>query len=177
MRGELTAARESATAQATESRTAALRLLPSLNSRLAVTGYRPADTGTFERRWMVALSADLPLFDGAQRVNEWRAASARATAARESARALERDLAVGLDAARAEDAIAPERRDAALAGRDAAEEALRLAGLRYRAGLLPLTELLAADAEAATARAAAIEASTAVVLAHYRLLHAQGDLR
>ncbi len=80
-RGELAAAREGAAALATESRTAALRLLPSLNSRFALTQYRPWDTGTFERRWMVALAAELPIFDGAQRVNEWRAARARATAA------------------------------------------------------------------------------------------------
>ena len=61
--------------------------------------------------------------------------------------------------------------------RRAAEEALRLASLRYRAGLLPLTDLLATDAEASAARAVAVEASTAVTLAYYRLLHAQGDLR
>lgn len=176
-RGELSAAREGAAAAGTEARMAALRLMPSLNSRLALTQYRPASGGTFEPRWMVALSADFPLFDGARRINEWRAARSRATGAKATVQALERDLAVGLGAARVEAAVASERRDAADAARAAAEEALRLASMRYRAGLLPLTDLLATDAEASAARAVAVDASTAVTLARYRLLHAQGDLR
>jgi outer membrane protein TolC len=176
-RGELAAAREAAAAATTESRTAALRLLPSVNSRAVVSQYRPWDGVSYERRWMVAVMAELPLFDGGQRVNEWRAARARADEARERALAAERDMATGLAAARAEDAVSRERRDAASAGLAAAEEALRLASLRYRAGLLPMTELLAADAEASAARAVETDASTAVTLAHYRLLHAQGDLR
>jgi outer membrane protein len=176
-RGELAAAREGAAAAGTEAGMAALRLLPSINSRVALTQYRAAQGGTFEPRWLVAVSADFPLFDGARRVNEWRAARAHATEAKASAQALERDLAVGLGAARVEAAVAHERRDAAAAALAAAEEALRLASLRYRAGLLPLTDLLATDAEASAARAASVEASTAVTLAYYRLLHAQGDLR
>ncbi len=176
-RGELAAMRESAKAASTESWTAALRLLPSINSRFAVSQYRPWDGDSYERRWMVAVMADLPLFDGGQRWNEARAARAKAEEARAKAQALERDMATGLAAARAEDAVAAERLDAARAGLAAAEEALRLASLRYRAGLLPITELLGADAEASGARAAEADASTAVLLAHYRLLHAQGDLK
>lgn len=176
-RGELEAMRESAAAAGTESRTAALRLLPSLNGRFAATQYRPWDGDGFERRWMVALSADLPVFDGGRRWNEWRAARAKAAETRARAEALERDLAVGLAAARAEHDVAHDRRDAARAGRAAAEEGLRLASLRYAAGLLPLSEFLAADAEASSARALEVEASSAVTLATYRLLHALGDLR
>jgi outer membrane protein len=178
-RGELVAAREGAAAAATQARQSALALLPSLNSRLALTQYKPASAGgaAYEQRWMVAIAADLPLFDGAQRLNAWRAARAQAEQARAGAQALERDMAVGLAGARAEAAVAIERRDAARAGRAAAEEALRLADSRYRAGLLPLTDLLAADAEATSARAMETEATTAVTLAHYRLLHAMGDLR
>ena len=176
-RGELAAAREGAKAATTESRTAVLRLLPSFNSRFAVSQYRPWDADSYERRWMVAVMAEMPLFDGAQRFNEARAARAKADEARARAQAAERDLATGLAAARVDDAVARERRDAARAGLAAAEEGLRLAALRYRAGLLPLSELLAADAEASAARAAEADASSAVTLAHYRLLHAQGDLR
>jgi outer membrane protein len=177
VRGELAAVREGAAAATTESRTAALRMLPAINSHAAVSQYRPWDGTSYERRWTVAVMADLPLFDGGQRLNEWRAARAKADESRARVQALERDMAVGLAAARVEDAVARERRDAARAGRAAAEEALRLASLRYRAGLLPITELLAADAEASAARAAEVDASGAVTLAHYRLLHAQGDLR
>lgn len=177
VRGELVAAREGAKAATTESWTSTLRLLPSVNSRLAVSQYRPWDGDSYERRWMVAVMAEMPLFDGARRWNEARAARAKADEARARAQAYERDLATGLAAARVEDAVSRERLDAARAGLAAAEEALRLASLRYRAGLLPITEFLAADAEASGARAAEAEASSAVTLAHYRLLHAQGDLR
>lgn len=176
-RGELAAMRESAKAAGTESRTATLRLLPSLNSRFAVTQYRPWDGVSFERRWLVAVMAEMPLFDGGQRWNEARAARAKADEARARAQALERDLATGLAAARADDAVARERLDAARAGLAAAEEGLRLASLRYRAGMLPISELLGADAEASAARASEADASSAVTLAHYRLLHALGDLR
>ena len=176
-RGELAAAREGAAAARTESRLAALRLLPSLNSHLAVTQYRPYDTGRYRPRWLVALSADFPVFDGARRLNEWRAARARADAAQATAQQVERDLAIGLHAARIETSVARERREAARAGRAAAEETLRFATLRYRAGLLPLTDLLATDAEASASRASDTEASTEVTLAHYRLLHAMGELR
>jgi outer membrane protein TolC len=58
-----------------------------------------------------------------------------------------------------------------------AEEALRFATQRYRAGLLPLTDLLATDAEAAAARQGRVEAEAVAVLAHYRLLRARGELR
>lgn len=177
VRGELVAAREGAKAATTESWTSTLRLLPSVNSRLAVSQYKPWDGDSYERRWMVAVMAEMPLFDGARRWNEARAARAKADEARARAQAYERDMATGLAAARVEDAVSRERLDAARVGLAAAEEALRLAALRYRAGLLPITEFLAADAEASGARAAEAEASSAVTLAHYRLLHAQGDLR
>lgn len=176
-RGELAAVRENAKAAGTEAWTSTLRLLPSVNSRFAVSQYKPWDGDSYERRWMVAVMAELPLFDGGQRWNEARAARAKADEARAKASALERDMATGLAAARTEAAVSLERLEAARAGLAAAEEGLRLASLRYRAGLLPITELLGADAEASAARAAEAEASTAVTLAHYRLLHAQGDLR
>ncbi len=176
-RGELAAAREAAAAAASQSHQAALALLPSLNSRLAVSQYAPATGSSWERRWMLAVAADFPLFDGAQRLNAWRAARAQATQADANAQALQRDLGVALAAARAAADVAPEQMDAALAGRAAAEEALRLADARYRSGLLPLTDLLAADAEATAARAAAIDATSAATLAHVRLLHALGELR
>lgn len=176
-RGELEAAHEQAAAAAAESRQAGLALLPSLNSHAAVAQYRPAGTSGWEQRWMVAVSADLPLFDGARRLNELHAARARAAQADANAQAVERDLKIDLAAARAEAAVAVERRTAARAGRAAAEEALRLAVSRYRAGLLALTDLLAADAEATNARTAEIEATSAVTLAHYRLLHALGALQ
>jgi outer membrane protein len=176
-RGELAAAHEGVLAAATQSREAALALLPSLNSRLAVSQYAPVTGDRWERRWMLAVSADLPLFDGGQRLNAWRAARAQAAQAKAGEAALARDLALNLAATRAQADVAVQRRDAAFAGRTAAEEALRLADARYRSGLLSLTDLLAADAEATAARASAIEAESDLVLTHVRLLHAMGELR
>ncbi len=176
-RGELAAAHEGAAAAATQSREAALALLPSLNSRLAVSQYAPMTGDRWERRWMLAVSADLPLFDGGQRLNAWRAARAQAAQARAAEAALARDLALDLAATRAQADMAIQSRDAAFAGRAASEEALRLADARYRSGLLPLTDLLAADAEATAARAGAIAAESDLILTHVRLLHAMGELR
>jgi outer membrane protein TolC len=59
----------------------------------------------------------------------------------------------------------------------AAEEALRLAAARYAADLLPQSELLSAEAGAARARQDEIDAAAGLVLAHYRYLHAIGELR
>ena len=126
---------------------------------------------------MVAVSAELPLFDGAQRLNAWRAARARADQARAEAEADRHDLALALDAARAEDAVALEGRDAARAGARAAQAAWHLAEARYAAGLLPLTELLAADTERTAALATETQADAAATRSHYRLLHALGEMR
>jgi outer membrane protein TolC len=178
VRGELLAAREAAKAASTQSREAGMALLPSINTHFAYTQYRPAGgDGGWEPRWLVAVSADLPLFDGTQRLNEWRVSKARAAEAEAQAEALERDLAVALASARAEATVAIEQREAARDGRLASEAALRLAQARYGAGLLALSDLLAADAEATAARATEIDAATAIVRSHYRLLHALGELR
>jgi len=176
-RGELVAARENAAALATESRRSGLRLLPSLNSRFTVTRYRDLHVPGWEERWTAAVLLDLPLWDGTRRIQDWRAARARARAAREGAERLERDLAVELDAARTDAELALERRAVARETHAAAEEALRFATARYRAGLLPLTDLLATDADAARARQARVESDAEAVMAHYRLMRARGELR
>ncbi len=176
-RGEMVAARARAAAEATAARRAGLSLLPSLNARAGLNRYRDSQGGAWARRWSAGLSLDLPLWDGARRIEEWRAAKARARAASAEAEALERELAVAVEAAAADRTVARGRRDAMRHARDASGEALRLALDRYRAGLLPLGELLNAGAEAARARQAQVEAGVGVTLAHYRYLHATGGLR
>ncbi|MBI5836932.1 MAG: TolC family protein [Candidatus Eisenbacteria bacterium] len=176
-RGEVRAARERAAALEIESKRAGLRLLPSLNGRVTLNWYRDPAQGPAERRWMASLAMDLPVWDGARRVNEWRAAQAQARMARADAQAAERDLEVAAAGARAEADIAPRRFEAARMGRAAAEEGLRFAQDRYRAGLLPLSELLAADAEAAKARLGEVDARVNLLLTRYRHLHAIGELR
>ena len=176
-RAELVWARETADAAATEARRAAMGLLPALNSRFTYTRYRDANRTGWEPRWTAAVMLELPLWDGTRRYQDWSAARARAREAHERATALERDLALDLAAARSDAALALERRAVARETGAAAEEALRFAARRYRAGLLPLTELLATDAEAARARLARVDAEAEAVLAHYRLLRARGELR
>lgn len=176
-RGELRAAGARARLLAIESRRAGLRLLPSLNSRASMSYYRPWDDGDAERRWTAGIAMSLPLWDGTRRAAEWKAARSRAAAAAAERDALERDLAVAAESARGDLAIARERRDVARAAHAAAEEALRLARGRYHAGLLPIGELLFADAEAARARHNDVNAASEVVLARYRYLHAIGELR
>ena len=175
---ELGAARERASRLGLEANRASQRLLPSLNGRASVSYYRDPDAGgEAERRWFAGLALDWPLFDGTQRWNEKKAASARADGARAELEAIRRDLAAREEAARRDLEIAGPRRDAARAARDASDEALRLAVARYRAGLLPLDDLLAVDAEAAAARERCIAREADVELAGYTYLHAIGRLK
>jgi len=176
-RGELVSARESSAALLTESKRAGMGLLPSLNSRFTWTHYRDLHVGAWEPRWTAAVMLELPLWDGRRRYQDWGAARARARQAQENLAAMERDLALDLDAARSDAALALEQRAVARETDDAAEEALRFAAARYSAGLLTLTELLATDAEAARARESRVDAEAGAVLAHYRLLHTRGELR
>jgi outer membrane protein TolC len=174
---ELRAARARADRLGLEASRASLRLLPSLNGRLAMTYYRDPDVDDVERRWFAGLSLDWPLWDGTVRWQERRAAAAGADGARAEAEALRRELAAREEAARRDLELAGPRRDAARAARDASEEALRLATARYAAGLLPLDALLGVDAEAARARVRHIEREADVFLAGYSYLHATGRLK
>ena len=176
VRGELEAARERANALRVESSRAAFALLPSLNARLDVRQYRDPDSGEGERRFLLGVSASLPIWDGLLRIEERRAARARAEEAEARAEDLRRDLSLQVLDARGEASIALDRREAARMARASSEEGLRLALARYRAGLLPQTDLLAADAEAARARLGAVDADVDAVLAQYRYRHAMGVL-
>ena len=176
-RAEIVSARESSVALATESKRAGMGLLPSINSRFTWTHYRDLHAGDWEPRWTAAVLLELPLWDGRRRYQDWSAARARARQAEENLVSMERDLALDLDAARSDADLALEQRSVARETHDAAEEALRFAAARYQSGLLTLTELLATDAEAAHARQTRVDAEAAAVLAHYRLLHARGELR
>ncbi len=175
-RGELAAAREQARALRIESTRAALSLLPSVNVRLDLRDYRDPDTGEGERRFLVGVSASLPVWDGLARIERRRAAKARAEEAEALAEQLRRDLGVEVLDARGEASLSIDRRDAARMARASSDEALRLATARYSAGLLSQTDLLAADAEAARARLAAVDAEVDAVLAQYRYRHATGAL-
>ncbi len=175
-RGELTAVREQAKALRVESTRAAFALLPSLNARLDLRHYHDPDSGEGDRRFLVGVSASLPVWDGLRRYEERRAARARAQEAEARAEQLRRDLSLEALDARGEASLALERRETARLARASSEEALRLALARYRAGLLAQTDLLAADAEAARARLDAVDAEVDAVLAQYRYRHATGDL-
>ena len=175
-RGDLEAARAEAGALGIEATRATLLLFPSLNARLDYRDYRDPDSGEGDRRFLAALSVSLPVWDGLKRIEERRAARARAEEARARAELLRRDVALEVEDARAEASISLERRDAARLQRAASEEALRLALARYRAGLLSQTDLLAADADAARARLSAVNAEVDAVVAQYRNRHATGAL-
>jgi outer membrane protein len=175
-RGDLEAARARARALGIESTRATLLLLPSLNARLDYRDYRDPDSGEGDRRFLAALSVSLPIWDGLERIEKRRAARARAEEARAQAELLRRAVDLEIEDARSEASISLERRDAARIQRAASEEALRLALARYRAGLLPQTDLLAADADAARARLNGVSAEIDAVIAQYRYRHATGVL-
>ena len=175
-RGELEAARAEARARGVESTRATLLLLPSINARFDYRDYRDPMTGEGERRFLAGVSLSLPVWDGLRRVEERRAAAARAAEARARSELLRRDLELQAADARAEVSLSIERRETARLARAASEEALRLALARYRAGLLSQTDLLAADADAARARLQAVHAEVDAVVAQYRHRHALGAL-
>jgi len=170
-------AAERAAAADIESRNASYRLLPSVNTRAALDYYHDPGSGATEHRWAVGVALDLPLWDGTRRLQDSRSARARARQARAEADVVERELATQAEAARREREISVGKRDAARTGRAAAEAALTLAQRRYQAGLLPWSELVAAEADAARARQEEVGAEAGVVVAHYRYLHAIGGLR
>jgi outer membrane protein TolC len=173
----LRAARARADRLDLEAARASMRLLPSLNGRVAVMYYEDPEAGGVERRWFAGLAVDWPLWDGTVRIQEKRAAGARAEAARARAEALRRELLTRREAARLDVELSAPRREAARAAREASEEALRLATARFRAGLLSLDALLDVDAEAARARKRHIEREAGVLLAGYTYLHATGRLK
>ena len=175
-RGELAAAQGEAGALGIEATRATLLLLPSLNARLDYRDYRDPESGAGDRRFLAALSVSLPVWDGLKRIEERRAARARAEEARARAELLRREIALQALEAGAEVSISLERRDAARMQRAASEEALRLALARYRAGLISQTDLLAADSEAARARLNAVNSEVDAVVAQYRNRHAMGAL-
>ncbi len=114
------------------------------------------------------------LFDGgsaAARAAEARA-GARALAAQEEA--LRRQIAAELAAAEAAEEAARQRLASSQRGAVAAAEALRLERLRHAQGLATTRELLQAQTEATSARAAVVAARAAVLAAVAERLHAAG---
>jgi outer membrane protein TolC len=176
-RSEYVAAREEARARGIEATRASLALLPSLNARADVRRYEDPESGSGARRYFVGLTASLPIWDGTRRIQERRVARARADEAVARAELLKRALAASTLDAAVDAGVSLDRRDAANLAATSAEEALRLAQGRYRAGLLSQSDLLAVEAEAARARHARVDAESDAVLAQYRLLHARGVLQ
>jgi outer membrane protein TolC len=176
-RGELQAALENQAALRLESRRSGLSLLPSLNSSARVDWYRDGSVGPVQRRWMAELRLDVPIWDGGRRIQDWRAASARSREAQARAREMTARLELERVDAASQLELSIDRAVATRAARASAEEALRLAQARYHGGLLPLTELLAADSEAARARLDDITAAAATVSSRYNYLHSIGELK
>ncbi|NOZ77742.1 MAG: TolC family protein [Acidobacteria bacterium] len=125
----------------------------------------------------VAVALRIPLLDGglassraAQLSCEARAAGARLEEVRRRIRREVRDAFTDVAAAR-------QRLEAARAGRTAANEALRMARLRYKENLITNRELLDAEADAVEARRSVVMARTQLVTAQLALENlAGGDL-
>jgi outer membrane protein TolC len=175
-RGEYEAAREEARARGIEATRASLAFLPAVNARAEVRRYEDPESGAGDRRFLVAVWAELPVWDGLRRWNDRRAARARADEAAARAELVRLELETASIDASAEAALALERRDSARLAAASSEEALRLAQARYRAGLLAQTDLLAVDAEAARARLFLVDSESEAVLAQVRERHARGLL-
>lgn len=176
LRGELVAARETAHAREIEASRASLARLPSVNARFDYRLYRDAESGEGDERYLVGVTASLPIWDLKGLEQTRREAHARAEEARAHEELLRREIALHAAEAAAEVAVSRERTLAARLAHESSEEALRLAQDRYGSGLLSQSDLLAVDAEAARSRLARVEAEASEVMAHYRDLHARGRL-
>jgi outer membrane protein len=176
LRGELVAARETAHAREIEASRASLARLPSVNARFDYRLYRDAESGDGDERYLVGVTASLPIWDLKGLEQTRREAHARAEEARAHEELLRREIALHAAEAAAEVAVSRERTLAARLAHESSEEALRLAQDRYGSGLLSQSDLLAVDAEAARSRLARVDAEASEVMAHYRDLHARGRL-
>jgi outer membrane protein len=176
LRAELVAARETAHAREIEASRASLARLPSVNARFDYRLYRDAESGDGDERYLVGVTASLPIWDLKGLEQTRREAHARAEEARAHEELLRREIALHAAEAAAEVAVSRERTLAARLAHESSEEALRLAQDRYGSGLLSQSDLLAVDAEAARSRLARVDAEASEVMAHYRDLHARGRL-
>ena len=175
-RGELVAAKEIARARGIEATRASLARLPSVNARFDYRLYRDAATGGGDERYLVGVTASLPIWDLKGLEQARREASARADEARAREELLRREVVLRAAESAAEVEVSRERSLAARLAQESSEEALRLAQARYGSGLVPQSDLLAVDAEAARTRLARVDAEALEVMAHYRDLHARGRL-
>jgi outer membrane protein TolC len=124
--------------------------------------------------WSLGLGLSLPLFDGGARSADRAAARATETAAVATRDALRQhlDAAVRADLVRLEDA----RRRVGIAAEVVrlAEESLRAATIRYRAGRTPVLDVLDAEDVLLRARTAGVQALTDVALARAALRYDVG---
>jgi len=124
--------------------------------------------------WSLGLGLSLPLFDGGARNADRAAARATETAAVATRDALRQhlDAAVRADLVRLEDA----RRRVGIAAEVVrlAEESLRAATIRYRAGRTPVLDVLDAEDVLLRARTAGVQALTDVALARAALRYDVG---
>lgn len=176
LRGEVVAAREIAHAREIEATRASLARLPSVNARFDYRLHRDQDSGDGDERYLVGVTASLPIWDRSGLERERREASARADEARAREELVRREIALHAAESAAEVAVSRERSLAARLAQESSEEALRLAQARYGSGLLSQSDLLAVDAEAARSRLGRVDAEASEVMAHYRDLHARGRL-
>ncbi|HET9253284.1 MAG TPA: TolC family protein [Candidatus Eisenbacteria bacterium] len=176
LRGEVVAAREITHAREIEATRASLARLPSVNARFDYRLYRDADSGAGDERYLVGVTASLPIWDLKGLDQARHEATARADEARAREEILRREIALSVAESAAEVSISRERSLAARLAHESSEEALRLAQARYGSGLLSQSDLLAVDAEAARHRLARVDAEASEVMAHYRDLHARGQL-
>ena len=125
--------------------------------------------------WSLGLGLSLPLFDGGARSADRAAARATETAAVATRDALRQhlDAAVRADLVRLEDA----RRRVGIAAEVVrlAEESLRAATIRYRAGRTPVLDVLDAEDVLLRARTAGVQALTDVALARAALRYDVGS--
>lgn len=126
--------------------------------------------------WSVGIAARWLLADGGARRARERRAEAEADAARARRAALERRVELEVRQAHEEARASARRRDLAAEAIGLAERSLEIVRDRYREGLSPWVELLAAEAALAAAANRQLEARGSLLLAQAQLALSTGSL-
>lgn len=131
----------------------------------------------FEDSWFAGLSAQWEFFDGRRRRSEVEAADAQVAVAREEARRVRLNLGHQLREAVSTYREAVERIGVTAKSAELADESLRMTQERYRNGAADITELLAAEAAATSARSRSAAARYDREIAIAGLRHAAGGFQ
>lgn len=173
-RGDVRAARLGLEAARADAQRARSLYLPRLNAFARYDWNSANRLFGGDKNWSAGLMVSWSPFAGASEIGEWRAAAARARAARAQAEAAEAMARLEVEQAERALQVALARLEIAERAVAQSEEAHRIVTRKYEGGLATVTELLDAAAIDTQTRLGRIHAQYEVITATAALLHSRG---